>query len=172
VLGWLVLGGGLMLAIAVGLILQAIFPAGFAGWGIGAMIAIAAVTVGGLLLVGGRSLQRSGAIAARSVRDQAIFALAANKRGILTPQEVAVALAVDVKEADTLLTDLTKATEDVTLELDDEGRLLYRFAKYAPKQRWPETGGARVAAGPERVESEDAELAAAAAPQRRRGAKT
>ncbi len=154
ILGWLVLGGGLMLALAVALLLQAIFPGGFAGWGLGALIAIATITVGVLLLVGGKTLKRSGAHTARSVRDQAIFALAANRHGLLTAQDVAMALAVSAEEADALLTDITKTNEDVTLEVDDDGKLTYRFAKFLPpsKQRWPETERVRVEPASEGVE--------------------
>ncbi len=46
VFGWFVLGGGLLAAVLVGALFQAIFPAGVLGWVLGSTIGLVAATLG------------------------------------------------------------------------------------------------------------------------------
>jgi hypothetical protein len=146
IIGWIVLAGGLMVAGTVGLLLQALFPAAVAGYGIGGMIALVSIGISVALLLSGRSLRRLGARAAQDVRDQAILALAAHKGGVLTARDVSLALGDPVTEADALLTDMTKRGDQAVLEMDNDGRLTYRFPHVLPavQQRWPAAEALRV----------------------------
>ncbi|WP_437579858.1 hypothetical protein [Sorangium sp. So ce887] len=127
-LGWLVLIGGTALALLLGLGLAALFPGSIAGLAIGLPIGFIALTLGVLLLIGGRKLSRSGVKASRDAQIQAIFSLASHRRRPLTAQEVGVVLDLPVSEADTLLTDLAKERpDDVGVELGEHGELLYTF---------------------------------------------
>jgi len=154
ILGWLVLGGGLLIAVTVGLLLQAIFPAYIAGYGIGGMIALVSLGISLALLLSGRSLRRMGTRAAQDARDQAILALAAPKGGILTAKDVSIALGDTVPDSDTLLTDMTRRSDQAVLEMDDEGKILYRFPHVLPatQQRWPAAEAAHVPVDAPRTE--------------------
>ncbi len=146
VTGTVVLVAGMMVAILAGLLFQAIFPAGFVGWGLAIMIALVTLAVGLGLRIGGRSLQRSGTKKADSVREEAVLALAAHKGGLVTARDVSLATAMPVEEADAFLTALTRRGDEVVLEVNDDGQLFYRFTRYLPEmRRWPEPGAARVA---------------------------
>ena len=91
------------------------------------------------LLFGGRRLNRAGEDRARAAQEQAVFALASQRRGVVTVREVARALEVHEEEADAVLTALAKRPDGrVTLELDDSGGLSYLFHDLVP------TGGTRV----------------------------
>lgn len=151
--GWVVLAGALAVALVLGSILQAIFPVGaVVGWVIGGLIATLGVAAALLLLFGGRALRRSGTHAAEAARLEALGSLAAHHSGVITSQSAAEALGVPVEEADRLLTSLAKQPESgITLEVDDDGKLTYRFARYAPQEPWP--GLARVRLGTEVAEN-------------------
>lgn len=127
VFGWIVLSGGVAFGLAMLGILQAIFPAGFAGYLVGVPIMLIAATFGTLLLRGGRSLEGAGVNEQRETRTTAIFSLAENRGGIVTAADVAGALGISNAQADEILTDLAKKSSDhVVLEVDDEGRVFYR----------------------------------------------
>jgi hypothetical protein len=186
VVGWIVLAGGLSLALMIGLIAQALFPAGFAGFALGIPIAALSLVIGILLVRSGKSLNRSGASAARDARVSAIFGLASHRGGALTALDVAQTLDMPADEADRLLTSLAKEDyERVAVEIDPNGSVYYRFAHAAAQ---PAPGAARVRVDPEiarspnrseweRLEREqraqlDAEEAeSAAAPPRARAAR-
>jgi hypothetical protein len=148
--GWAVLAGGIALGLALLGILQAIFPAGFAGFAVGGPIIVIAAVLGTLLLRGGRSLESTGIAEQRQTRTDAVFSLADNRAGIVTASDVAGALGMSAPEADTLLTELAKDRPDhVTLEVDDQGGIFYRVS----------------ARGLSRVQSFDEKLRVATAPQ-------
>lgn len=127
VFGWLVLAGGWMLAAALaGLILL------LGGeWGaavVGGPIALVTSLVAYALLRGGRELKKSGDDAEVAMKNQAIFALANTRNGVLRAWDVAQMLQISAKEGDDILTRLAKEHPDyVTVDLDDEGTILYRF---------------------------------------------
>jgi len=129
VLGWIVLSGGVALGLALLGLLQAIFPAGFAGFAVGLPIIALAVLFGTLLLRGGRSLESSGVTEQRETRTAAVFSLADKRGGVVTAADVAGALGLSTSSADELLTTLAKSNPDhVVLEIDDQGGIFYRVS--------------------------------------------
>ena len=129
VAGWIVLAGGTAFGLAMLGILQAIFPAGFAGWAVGGPIIAIAVAVGALLLRGGKSLESSGVAEQRDTHTSAIFQLAEHNQNTVTAAQVAGAIGVSAQSADELLTALAKAQPDhVVLEVDDQGNVFYRVS--------------------------------------------
>ncbi len=126
VFGWLVLAAGLLLAAFVaGLILLL-----GGDWGAliaGGPIALVTALLSYALLRGGRELKKSGDDAELATKNQAIFALANLRGGVLKAWDVAQALQVSHKEADDILTKLAKEHPDyVTVDVDDDGNVLYR----------------------------------------------
>lgn len=130
VFGWIVIGSGAVVGLALLGILQAIFPGGFAGWLVGVPILLFSLIIGIALLRGGRSLETTGVAEQRETRVQAIFSLAENRGGIVTAADVAGSLGVSIAQADSLLTDLAKSHPDhVVLEIDDQGGVFYRVSE-------------------------------------------
>ncbi|WP_394822643.1 hypothetical protein [Pendulispora albinea] len=131
-LGWVTLAVGLTLALSLGALFQAIFPAGVFGYLLGAIIALFSTGIGFSLLKGGKSLQKSGVEKERFTREQAIFALARNRGGMLSAMDVSQALNLPLPAADELLTTFAKEDpERVRLELDDSGGIYYLFPQIA-----------------------------------------
>jgi hypothetical protein len=129
VAGWIVLAGGTAIGLAMLGILQAIFPAGFAGWAVGGPIIAIAVVVGTLLLRGGKSLESSGVAEQRDTHTSAIFQLAEHNQNTVTAAQVAAAIGISTQSADDLLTSLAKAQPDhVVLEVDEQGNVFYRVS--------------------------------------------
>jgi hypothetical protein len=132
-----VLGGG---ALAIGLVValvlaglsSLIFPA-MTALLVGGMVLLVTLLIAVPLLLGGRNLRRSGDERVRSARERAVFALAAQKHGVVTARDVARAVGVPEEEADALLTSLAKRPDGgVSLEVNDDGSLWYRFADLMP----------------------------------------
>ncbi|HEY1959220.1 MAG TPA: hypothetical protein VGH28_26580 [Polyangiaceae bacterium] len=129
VFGWIVLSGGVALGLALLGILQAIFPAGFAGWAVGLPIVFFSAIFGTLLLRSGRTLEGAGVAAQRETHASAIFSLAERNGNTLTAAQVAAAIGVSQPRADELLTELAKQQPDyVMLEVDDAGAVYYRVS--------------------------------------------
>jgi hypothetical protein len=150
VLGWLVLIGGVTLALLLGLLLAALFPGQIVGPAVGLPIGFASLALGILLLLGGRKLRRSGTETGRDVQIQAIFSLAAHRGRALTAQEVGLALDLPTQKADELLTQLAKERSDeVTVDIGERGEILYGFPGLVEQRRVRVAGpGVRVDAGP------------------------
>jgi hypothetical protein len=127
VLGWIVLAGGWVLAAALaGLIL--LLGGQWAAAVVGGPLALIASVVAYALLRSGRELKQSGDDVESATKNQAIFALANTRGGVLKAWDVAQMLVVTPKEADDILTRLAKEYPDhVAVDLDDEGNVLYRF---------------------------------------------
>jgi hypothetical protein len=142
VLGWVVLALMLGIALIVGAVLQAIFPAGaVVGWAVGAVIAALGVAAALVLLMGGRFLHRTGDRASTQARKSAVTALAEHQGGIVRADGVAKALGIPSAEADAFLTELSRQPDaDVVLEVDADGKLYYRFPAFAPQAPWPPLG--------------------------------
>jgi hypothetical protein len=88
---------------------------------------------------GGKSLEQSGTKRELRVREQAIFAMAAEQGGLLAAWDVAVALSVAPDFADAVLTDMAKRfPEKIALELRDDGTVHYRFLDVLPLPEWNE----------------------------------
>lgn len=133
--GAFVLVVGLCLALFLGLLLQSIWPGALVGWAFGVPIAAFSVLVGLVLLLGGRRLKRRGVLARREVQRDAVRALAAHSGGTVTSEQVALALSLSEPESDAVLTELAKdPAEDVSLDVDDDGRIHYLFG--VPERRW------------------------------------
>ena len=149
VFGWIVLAMGLITALLTGALFQAIFPAGVFGYILGTLIGAVSVLFGWLLLSGGKSLHKSGTEKERFTREQAIFALARNRGGMLSTMDVSQALNLPLPAADALMTTYAKEDPDrVRLEVDDAGSIYYVFPEIALP---PPAGSVRVEAGGVRV---------------------
>lgn len=90
-----------------------------------------------LLFRGGAKLTASGDMSQRSAREAALYARAANNRGMLTAPEAAMVLNVTVPEADRLLTDMAKEAHRVSVEVDAQGVIHYVFKEAQPNEASP-----------------------------------
>jgi hypothetical protein len=145
VLGWIVLAVGLAFAAALAALIL-LLGGGWASAVAAGPMALIASVVAWALLRSGKSLQRSGDDAEAAAKNQAIFALANTRGGVLRAWDVAQMLELTPKEGDDILTKLAKERPDhVTVDLDDEGNVLYRF----PAIHWggPTAPNVRVAPG-------------------------
>jgi hypothetical protein len=92
-------------------------------------IAIISWVLSYFLLKGGKQLAEAGADTQKATRNQAVFALANTRAGMVTPADLAQAINVSPKEADDVLTAMAKESPDhVSIEVDDNGTIYYRFA--------------------------------------------
>jgi hypothetical protein len=138
VLGKVALATGLLAALVLGGLANAIFTATTGLW-VGGIVAAVTLLVSLPLILGGRSLRRTGEDQIVAAREHAVFSLAAQRRGVLTVREVARALSIREEEADAVLTSLAKRPDSgVALDVDDNGGLSYRFTDLIP------TAGTRV----------------------------
>lgn len=129
VFGWIVLTGGIAFGLAMLGLLQAIFPAGFAGWAVGLPIIVLSAVFGALLLRSGRSLEGAGEAEQRETHTAAIFSLAERNGNMVTAAQVAGAIGIPAARADELLTELAKTRPDFcVLEVDDAGNVFYRVS--------------------------------------------
>jgi hypothetical protein len=130
VVGLLVLILGLLLAAALMLFFQLLWPAQNIGYALGSPIALISVVVGSLFMVASRRLGRAGAQAERQARVEAVYALAVNRNGMLTSADAARALQLDPASVEALLSELAKTEPDyVSLELDENGQSFYLFSR-------------------------------------------
>lgn len=128
VIGALVLIFGSLLAAALVLFFQLLWPAKNIGYALGSPIALASIVVGTLLMVASSRLGRAGAEAERQARVEAVYALAVNRNGMLTAADTARSLQLPPATADALLSELAKTQpEYVSLEFDDQGQPFYLF---------------------------------------------
>ncbi len=149
VFGWLVLVFGVSLAGILTAIFQAIWPEGVVGYALGIPTFLITLMVGVGLLMGGKSLSKSGKDTEEAVREKAIWGMAQTRGGILTKDEVARVLSVSPQEGDAYLTRLAKTKPDeIAVDVDDEGNVLFRFRQIAARPR----DGVRVDVARTRVE--------------------
>jgi hypothetical protein len=129
VFGWIVLVFGTLLAGGVFAMCSAISVSNAAAPFILAVpLALISWVLSYFLLKGGKSLEKSGADTQKATRNQAVFALANTRGGIVTPADLAQAIGVSAKEADDILTVMAKESSDhVSIEVDDNGTIFYRF---------------------------------------------
>jgi hypothetical protein len=128
VLGKVALVTGLLVALVLGSLANAIFPAATLGFWLGGVISVLTLMISLPLIFGGRRLRRSGESQIRAAQEQAVFGLAAQRRGVLIVRDVALALSLEPGDADALLTSLAKRPDaGVALDVDDNGALSYRF---------------------------------------------
>ena len=75
----------------------------------------------------GGTLEQTGVSEQRSIRVEAVIALARNRRAALTASDVSASLGIGFAQADALLTELAKKHPDlVAVEIDDKGGVFYR----------------------------------------------
>lgn len=128
VVGWVVLALGTMISLVVGGFFHWLFPAAIIGWALGIGGEVITLIIAAALLRGGSALRDSGARAEARTIEQAVFALAEARGGILSTLDVAQVLGLSDKEADQYLTQLAKENpERVRVELDPAGTLVYQF---------------------------------------------
>ncbi len=160
--GWLVLFGGWLLAAALSAIAIAVAGAASAApWILGVPVAVLATVLAWVLLRSGRELKASGDSAEQATKDQAMFALANTRGGVLTAWDVAHALDISPTEADARLTRLAKEHPDyVGVDIDDNGTVLYRFptAPWNTRTRVDAEANVRVATAPAGVPAEEEAL--------------
>jgi hypothetical protein len=129
--GWMILGGGLLLAVCLLIFFQLIFG-GAVGWAVGLPIALLSAVIGGLILFGGSKLATSGVETERAAKFEAIWAIALARGGLVTALDVGRSLNMAPDGADTLLTEMTKKYPDyVSIEVDDAGNLFYKVTGVA-----------------------------------------
>jgi hypothetical protein len=135
--GVLVLVLGLTLSLLLGLVPTALgYPALGLALGIPVGLLTLAISLG--LFFGGKTLRKSGTEAESRTREQAIFALASHRGGLLRAGDVSKALNIPIEEADAELTALAKQKGDqVSLELDEDGGIYYRFLNEPGAPAWP-----------------------------------
>jgi hypothetical protein len=146
VAGALVLLVGLSIALMLGGLLAWLTSLGVA-IAVGSPIAVVTLVMGVLLIAGGHRLRRSGVAAERTTFDQALLALAHERRRV-SAGDAASALGINVAQADALLTSLAKREpERIGVDVDDQGVVWYNILG-------PPAAHARVVTGPEvRVET-------------------
>ena len=130
VFGWIVLVLGTLIAAGTFAMCSALVgTAAAAPFILAIPIAIATWILSYFLLKGGKQLEQSGADTQKAARTQAVFALANTRGGMVTPNDLAQAINVTPKEADDILTAMAKESSDhVSIEVDDNGVIYYRFA--------------------------------------------
>jgi hypothetical protein len=123
---------GVFIALVLGALMQAIFPAGIVGWVLGVPIAVFALAIGLGLVFGGRKLKQVGHTTSQDATEKALFGLARSRGGILSADDVAQRLHLTPLEADAFMTELAKRGDGkVSLEVDDDGRIAYVFTEMA-----------------------------------------
>lgn len=129
VFGWISLVLGTLIACGTFAACSSLVGAAAAApWVLSVPIALVSWVVAYFLLKGGKSLEKSGEETQKATRSQAVFALANMRGGMITPNDLAQAIGVTPKDADDILTELAKKHVDhVSIEVDDNGVIFYRF---------------------------------------------
>jgi len=165
VLAWAVLLGGIafggIVGVVVALVAAALSVSAWVGFGTGVVIGGVAALAALLLLSASRRLQARGVEARDSASEQAILAMAAARKGVLTTAEVAHNLQLPLRDADRLLSSMGERGR-AQLEVNAEGLLQYTFRGVSQDERTgirvaPSDPGAEARA---RVDEEFAEMAA------------
>jgi hypothetical protein len=146
-LGYGVLVAGLGTAATLMLLFVLLAPTSLMGYAVGIPLAVLSLFVGLALIYAGRRLHRAGSGAEREAREQALYALATNRGGLLTALDGARALNLNVADVEAILNELTtRDPEHVSLEIDDEGAMFYAFSRPGERR---ETFGKRYRVEPE-----------------------
>lgn len=129
VFGWIVLVFGSTASLGTAAMCNAIAEGSAAPYILGIPMALITFVLSYFLLKGGKQLTQSGADTQKATRNQAVFALANTRGGMVTPHDLAQAIGVSPKEADDVLTAMAKESSDhVSIEVDDNGTIYYRFS--------------------------------------------
>lgn len=138
VLAWAVLLGGVavggLVGAVVALVAAALSVSAWVGFATGVVLGgVAAVTA---LLLGraSRGLRTRGERAKDEASEQAIVAMAASRKGVVTTTEVAQNLGLPLRDADRLLSSMGERGR-AHLEVNGEGLLQYRFRSTSVAER-------------------------------------
>lgn len=135
IVGLFVLVMGLSLSAAVFFLLQSIWPESVVGWAFSLPMAAGSAFFGTLLLLGGRSLRRSGVARREQVQLEAVRAMVEHRKGPINALEAAKALDLPEAEVDALLMRLARErSTDVTVDVDQQGHVVYDFE--GEQRRW------------------------------------
>jgi len=119
---------GLALATFLFFLFGWLFPGTWAAYALSVPTLIVSLAFGITAIVGGRQLGRYGQEKLDEARLGTIRGLAGHHGGAVTAAMVAKALEIGEPEADAMLTAMAKDPDgDVTLDLDDDGRIHYLF---------------------------------------------
>jgi hypothetical protein len=134
VFGWMVLAGGWIVASLLALLIGVVLEAGVTALWVAGPIAILSSLIAYFILRGGKALQKSGDDEELATKRHAVYALANTRGGVLRAIDAAQALSISVEAGDALLTTLAKTEPDsVSVDIDDHGNVLYRFAAATPR---------------------------------------
>lgn len=124
ILGGIAIGGvvGGLIALVAGIFGQSMAL----GAGIGAGLSAVGGVAGYLGLRGSRALRARGEEARERAYEQSILAMAANRNGAVTTMEVAQNLGIALKDADRMLTEMSRRGRAM-VEVNGEGVLQYSF---------------------------------------------
>jgi hypothetical protein len=105
------------------------------------------------MLLGGKKLEASGDHERDEQRVQAVFALAANRGGVLRARDASAALDMTTESADAFLTDLAKRRYgDIEVDVTETGEVVYTFPRLLLVQ--PSAWNSALHGGPPRVRVE------------------
>jgi len=144
VVGWSIAVVGSAIAAGFGLLIQTIFPGGYAGLAVALPMALISLFFGLGLVFGGRKLSQHGEDKERAAKEQTIVALANHRNGSVTAADVARSLSIPEAQADAILTEMAKDPNgNVSLDLDDDGGIHYLFGVSSLAKRFESLGSAR-----------------------------
>ena len=147
VAGGLVMLVGGSIALSIALILAAFHLVGL-GLALATPPAVVSLVLGIVLVWRGGLLRRAGARTEQTTHEQALLQLVAH-RGTITATDAAIALSLGIADADDKLTVLAKTQpERIAVDVDDDGIVRYRIARWAsddrprvsPEDRSPDDG--------------------------------
>lgn len=138
VLAWAVLLGGIafggLVGVVVALLAAALSLSAWVGLGIGVAVGGLASLTAILLLSASRRLRARGLEAKDSATEQAILAMAASRKGVVTTVEVAHNLQLPLRDADRLLSSMSEEGR-AQLEVNSDGLLQYTFRGVSQSER-------------------------------------
>lgn len=127
-LAYVVLAVGTAFSLLMGMIFNLFSST--AGLGAGLAFGTLTLLVALPMMFGGKKLEKTGVDEQNAKRAQAVFALAANRGGVLRPADVAGSLQITLQQADDLLTALAKTRGDeVDMDVTEQGEVVYKFPR-------------------------------------------
>jgi hypothetical protein len=138
VLAWAVLLGGVavggLVGVVVALVAAALSASAWIGLATGVLLGGVAALAALLLMSASRRLRDHGANAKDAASEQAILAMAASRKGVLTTTEVAQNLQLPLRDADRLLSSMGESGR-AQLEVNGDGLLQYSFTGLSTRER-------------------------------------
>lgn len=126
VLGWVFILSALAVGGLLGLVVGLLASNALLGVGLGLGLGALGGAAGGLALAGGRRLGQRGSKLREDAVSQSIVAMAGTRNGAVTALEVSQNLGIPLKDADAVLTDMTRRGH-ANVEVSAEGLVHYVF---------------------------------------------